>query len=249
MAVGVDVFTDVREVLARARCVLFDFDGPICRLFPEDRSKPVADELRREIDAFGASHVLGAAERTHKDPHAVLGAVHRALRSGAPGLGGLLRVLEERVTAGELAAAELVAARHEWHTPYADALIRELARRGVALAVVTNNSPLAAEAHLDRRGLLPYFTTIQGRRADDPGLMKPHPDVLFRALRVLGLGPDDAVMIGDTPTDVQAAARAGVQFVGYGRNERKVRALCRAEAPAVITSYGPLIEGERGPGS
>ncbi|MGW0474486.1 HAD family hydrolase [Streptomyces coeruleorubidus] len=249
MAVDVDVFTDVSRALAGARCVLFDFDGPICRLFPEDRSKPIADELRRELDAFGASHVLGAAERTHKDPHVVLGAVHRAQRAGAPGLRELLRVLEERLAAGELAAAELVAAHHEWHTPYADALIRKLARRGATLAVVTNNSPLAAAAHLDRRGLLPYFTTVQGRRADDPGLMKPHPDVLFRALRVLGLGPGDAVMIGDTPTDVEAAARAGVEFVGYGRNERKVRALCQAEAPTVITSYGPLIEGEWGPGA
>ncbi|AXE86872.1 HAD-IA family hydrolase [Streptomyces sp. Go-475] len=248
MAVGVDRFTDVRRVLAGARCVLFDFDGPICRLFPEGRSQPVADDLRREIQAFGASHLLSAAERTHKDPHVVLRAVHRALRAGSPGLGGLLRLLEERVTAGELAAAELVAAHHEWHTPDADALLRKLDSRGVALAVVTNNSALAAEAYLERRGLLSYFTTVQGRRADDPGLMKPHPDVLFRALRVLGLGPDDAVMIGDTATDVQAAARAGVGFVGYGRNERKIRALCQAEAAAVITSYGPLVEGEWGHG-
>ncbi|MFD6172803.1 hypothetical protein [Streptomyces coeruleorubidus] len=41
----------------------------------------------------------------------------------------------------------------------------------------------------------------------------------------------------------------GGLFVGYGRNERKVRALCRAAAPTVVTSYGPLIEGEWGPGS
>ncbi len=248
MAVGVDVFTDVRRALAGARGVLFDFDGPICRLFPEDGSKPIADGLRREIDAFGASHVLGPEERTHKDPHVVLGAVHRALGAGGPGLRELLRVLEERVTAGEVAAAELAAAHHEWHTPYAGDLIRGLARRGVSLAVVTNNSPLAAETHLDRRGLLPYFTTVQGRRTDDPGLMKPHPDVLFRALHALGLDPDEAVMIGDTPTDVQAAARAGVEFVGYGRNERKVRALCHAEAATVVTSYGPLVEGEWGLG-
>jgi beta-phosphoglucomutase-like phosphatase (HAD superfamily) len=253
MAVDIDAFTDVRRLLAGARCVLFDFDGPICRLFPEDSSKEVADELRDEIDAFGAAHVLTEAERAHKDPHVVLRAVHRAgdKRDG-PDLRGLLSVLEERVTAGELAAAERVAAHQEWHTPYVDALIHTLSRRGVRLAVVTNNSPLAAEAHLDMRGLLPYFTTpqgrttVQGRRPDDPGLMKPHPDVLFRALRVLRLGPEGAVMIGDTDTDVRAAARAGVDFVGYGRNERKVRALRRAEAGRIVTSYGPLVEGEWG---
>ncbi|MGW3551342.1 HAD family hydrolase [Streptomyces griseoincarnatus] len=243
MAVIIDAFPEVRRVLARARCVLFDFDGPICRLFPEDRSQPVADDLRREIAAHGASRVLTAAERTDKDPHVVLRAVHRASRRGVPGLQGLLSVLEKRLTAGEVAAAEFAAAQPEWHTPHADALIRELARRGVALAVVTNNSPLAAEVHLDRRGLLPYFITVQGRRTDDPGLMKPHPDVLHRALRVLGVDADDALMLGDAPSDVEAANQAGVAFVGYGRNERKIRALCQAKAWIVLTSYGPLAGG------
>ncbi|WP_039933011.1 HAD family hydrolase [Streptomyces viridochromogenes] len=246
MAVAIDAFTDVRTLLAGARGVLFDFDGPICRLFPEDGSRPIADELRDVIDAFGAGHVLGEAERADKDPHVVLRAVHER---GGPALRGLLSDLEGRVTAGELAAAERVAAQEKWHTPYVDALIRTLSGRGARLAVVTNNSPLAAEAHLDRRGLLRYFTTVQGRRPDDPGLMKPHPDVLSRALRELRLGPEDAVMIGDTGTDVRAAARAGVDFIGYGRDERKIDALRRAAAAMVITSYEPLAESEWADGS
>ncbi|GGY28093.1 HAD family hydrolase [Streptomyces djakartensis] len=241
MAVTIDAFTDVRRLLAGARCVLFDFDGPICRLFPEGSSAPIADRLRKEVDAFGAGHVLDEAERADKDPHVVLRAVHER---GGPGLRGLLSVLEARVTAGEISAAERVAAHEEWHTPYVDALIHRLARRHVPLAVVTNNSALAAEAYLGRRGLLRYFTTVQGRRPGDPGLMKPHPDVLLRALRVLRLGPEGAVMIGDTGTDVEAAARAGVAFVGYGRDERKIRGLSRAGAGAVVTTYGPLAEGE-----
>ena len=46
MAVDLDGVTSVRNLLAGARCVLFDFDGPICRLFPDGSSKPVADQLR-----------------------------------------------------------------------------------------------------------------------------------------------------------------------------------------------------------
>ncbi|MFF0890402.1 HAD family hydrolase [Streptomyces sp. NPDC003456] len=244
---GADAFAEVRRRLARARCVLFDFDGPICRLFPDGASRRVADELRDLVDASGAGHLLGAAERAGKDPHLVLRAVHRArCAEGGPGssrLARLLRVLEERVTAGELAAAERAAAHPPWHTPSVDALIRTLADRGVRMAVVTNNSPLAAEAHLGRRGLLEYFATVQGRRADDPGLMKPDPDVLVRALDAVGVVPEDAVMIGDTDADVLAAARAGVPFVGYGRDARTVRALRRARADLVVTSYAPLADG------
>ena len=40
-----------------------DFAGPICRLFPDGSSKPVADELRETVDRFGAGDVLTADQR------------------------------------------------------------------------------------------------------------------------------------------------------------------------------------------
>jgi phosphoglycolate phosphatase-like HAD superfamily hydrolase len=49
--------------------------------------------------------------------------------------------------------------------------------------------------------------------ADDAERSKPDPDILHAALARGGLEPDDAVMIGDTPYDVQAAKRAGVPIV------------------------------------
>ncbi|MFJ8938505.1 HAD family hydrolase [Streptomyces sp. NPDC102365] len=225
---------DARRLLADARCVLFDFDGPICRLFPEDRSRPVADELRSKIYEFGAGDVLTAEERADKDPHVVLRAVHRAGRTGRA-VPGLLETLEELVVAGEMRAAWTA-----WPTPDADALLDLLSRRRTRMAVVTNNSPLAAEAYLGRAGLLHHFAVIEGRTAD-PGRMKPDPDVVFRALRGLKLRPEDAVMIGDTGTDVEAAGRAGVGFIGYGRNPEKRRRLRAAGAEAVLGSYGPLL--------
>ncbi|WP_404190954.1 HAD family hydrolase [Streptomyces tauricus] len=223
-----------RRLLADARCVLFDFDGPICRLFPENRSRPVADELREKTDEFGAGDVLTAQERADKDPHVVLRAVHRAGRHRA--MPGLLETLEELVVTGEVRAA-----RTAWPTPDADTLIDLLSRRRTRLAVVTNNSPLAAEAYLGQEGLLHHFAVIEGRTAD-PGRMKPDPDVVFRALRGLRLRPEDAVMIGDTGTDVEAAGRAGVGFIGYGRNSEKRGRLRAAGAEAVLGSYAPLLQ-------
>lgn len=237
MAVDLGDVTDIRRLLAGARGVLFDFDGPICRLFPENSSKPVADRLRAEVDERGAGHLLTAAERTDKDPHVVLRAVHRAVREqNLPHLRSLVQALEECVT-----EAELIAAKSAWDTPHADALIRTLAARQVALAVVTNNSPLAAAAYLRDRDLHHCFASVQGRTGD-PGLMKPHPDVLHRAMRGLRLGPGDAVMIGDTPTDAAAAARAGVRFIGYGRNTEKRDRLSGAGAGHILGSYAALLE-------
>ncbi|MFF7281426.1 HAD-IA family hydrolase [Streptomyces griseorubiginosus] len=224
--------SDARGLLARARGVLFDFDGPICRLFPNGSSKRVADELRELIAEVGASAMLTEDERADKDPHAVLRAVHR--EGDGQDVTRLLERLEARVEAGERKAA-LTA----WPTRDADTLIQRLAKQGAQLAVVTNNSPVAAEIYLRERRLLHHFATIQGRTS--PGLMKPDPDVLLRALGILGLDPGDTVMIGDTSTDVEAAKRAGVPFVGYGRNRAKRARLRDAGAKVVLDSYASLF--------
>ncbi|MCX4990058.1 MULTISPECIES: HAD family hydrolase [unclassified Streptomyces] len=232
MAVDVDEIEDVRALLATARGVLFDFDGPVCRLFPDDSSLPVADELRELVAREGARGLLTAGEARDKDPHAVLRAVHRGRR----GHEGLVGVLEERVSVRELDAA-----RRAMPTPDAAQLIRTLSGRGLRLAVVTNNSSRAASYYLESHGLRGCFDVVHGRTRD-VHLMKPHPDVVIRALRSLGLRPEDAVMIGDSPADVGAAARAGVRFIGYGRNARKESGLRDAGATVVLSSYALLLD-------
>ncbi|MEU6092949.1 HAD family hydrolase [Streptomyces sp. NPDC047085] len=225
---------EARGLIEAARCVLFDFDGPICRLFPEGTSAPLADELRVLAAKFGVSDALGPVERDSIDPHVVLRAVHEAVHDGD---GEVLAVMEEQLTAGERAAA-----RTAWPTPYAVDLVHRLAGLGHRLAIVTNNSPHAARLYLSHAGLLGHFETIQGRTAD-PGLMKPDPDVVFRALRTLAAPAGDAVLIGDSGPDVHAARAAGTAFVGYGRNERKIRGLRQAGAGVVISSYRELLRG------
>ncbi|WP_406372899.1 HAD family hydrolase [Streptomyces sp. NBC_00647] len=234
MNVDLDDIRDVRELLADVRCVLFDFDGPICRLFPQGSSMRVADELRARVDGEDLVDVLTQRERADKDPHVVLRAMHRA--RGQRDLGHLVAELEALVTAGEVEAA-----RRAWRTPGADSLVRLLAERGYRLAVVTNNSPRAVDSYLQSHGLAKYFASVHGRTAS-PELMKPHPDVVIRALRSLNTAAADAVMIGDTPSDVEAAHRAGVRFIGYGRNSEKRARLREAGAKPVFTSYVPLLD-------
>lgn len=237
-----------RTLLAQTHCVLFDFDGPLCRLFPGDSSKPLADELRCLVADFGFTRLLTKKERTGKDPHMVLRAIHRARQEadldalGAKDndLAALLEGLEQRLTRGEAAAARSA----EPPTPDTDAFVRRLARRGLSLAVVTNNSPRVADSYLRTHGLHPCFKTIHGR-TDNPGLMKPHPDVLERALRDLSIRPENAVMIGDTDTDLRAAERAGVRFIGYDTGRVARVRLHRAGAKVVLGAYAPLF-GEAG---
>ncbi len=49
--------------------------------------------------------------------------------------------------------------------------------------------------------------------ADDVRSSKPCPDIFDTARRKVGVEPDEALVIGDTPYDIEAAARAGMRTV------------------------------------
>ncbi|WP_079036729.1 HAD-IA family hydrolase [Streptomyces silaceus] len=222
-----------RLLAARADAgVLLDFDGPICRLFPDGSSKRVADDLRALARRHGLDGVLGPEEKATIDPHDVLRAMDRALSDSA-----LIAEFEKVLTKGEVAAA-----RKARPTPGAHRLIRALRARGVRIAVVTNNSPHAVAAHLRRQGLTEAFGPHVYGRTDRPALLKPHPDSLERALRALGVEPADALMVGDTVADLGAARDAKVLFVGYARNEGKEKRLRAAGAGLVLGSLEALLD-------
>jgi HAD superfamily hydrolase (TIGR01509 family) len=44
---------------------------------------------------------------------------------------------------------------------------------------------------------------------------KPHPEPLFKVLEHYGLAPHEALFVGDSAVDMQAAAAAGVPFIAY----------------------------------
>ena len=51
--------------------------------------------------------------------------------------------------------------------------------------------------------------------SDDAEESKPEPDIILAALKRAGASADEAIMIGDTPFDVEAARRAGVKVIGF----------------------------------
>jgi phosphoglycolate phosphatase-like HAD superfamily hydrolase len=51
--------------------------------------------------------------------------------------------------------------------------------------------------------------------SDDADQSKPDPDILVAALAKSGAPADRAIMIGDTPYDVEAARRAGLATIAF----------------------------------
>lgn len=82
----------------------------------------------------------------------------------------------------------------------------------VNLAVCTNRST-SMEAVLEGFGLDSYFSFVMtAARSRHP---KPHPEPLLRILDHFGLAPGEALFVGDSAVDAQAAAAAQVPFVAY----------------------------------
>ncbi|WP_406347159.1 HAD family hydrolase [Streptomyces sp. NBC_00648] len=210
--------------------MLFDFDGPVCRLFAHHSAPGVARRMNRLAQA------RGLRVTTSRDPHRVL----RNVSELHPG-SGLVSELEERLTREETGAAASAVP-----TPHADELIRAWRLGGTGLAITTNNSPRAVERYLTTRGLIDCFAPHIHGRTTDLELLKPDPYCLHQALDSLGSRPAAALMIGDSDTDWDAAQRAGVPFLGYARDARRANRLRRAGAPLVVTSLAPVLDAVRG---
>ncbi|MFD7813322.1 HAD family hydrolase [Streptomyces sp. NPDC059785] len=229
----------LRNLIGSARFVLFDFDGPICRLFAGHRAERVAQAQVTWLAERGLDGLLTAEERKHPDPHAVLRAVDRR----QPG-SDLVVELEERLTRQELKAVDTALP-----TAYADPLIRTWTALGAKLAVATNNAPLVAARYLESRGLAECFAPHVYGRTQRLDLLKPDPYCLNRALSAMGAEPSGALMIGDAPSDHRAAVAAGVRFLGYAGNERKRKELHASGAEFTVDSLLPVLRVLRAKGA
>jgi phosphoglycolate phosphatase len=92
--------------------------------------------------------------------------------------------------------------------------LKALRPRG--LAVVTNKPMAHTEKTLKALGVESLFEVVLG--GDSLLTRKPDPGPVTEALRRLGVLPAQAVMVGDSPMDIQSAQAAGVRVaaVTYG---------------------------------
>jgi phosphoglycolate phosphatase len=95
----------------------------------------------------------------------------------------------------------------------APATVGSIAAAGLAVAVVTNSPVALTRRVLDQLGIRDLVGTIAG--GDEVPRGKPDPALVLLALERLGLGPDDAVFVGDTELDVAAGRAARIPVIGY----------------------------------
>lgn len=120
-------------------------------------------------------------------------------------------------------------------------LLGELHAAGVKMAIASSKRGEPLRRQAARFAWEPYFDPII--TPDEVGdATKPHPESLLLALRAHGLAPEQALMVGDTPFDLEMARRAGVPGLGVSHGYY---------ATAELEAWGPVgcaadVEGLRG---
>jgi phosphoglycolate phosphatase len=137
--------------------------------------------------------------------------------------------------------AEVGAARTSRPTPGAHDLLAALNAAEVPVVIVTNNAASAARTYLERWNLTTYVRGVVGRPVHDPALMKPNPHTVKIALQIVQATPADAVLIGDSVSDVEVAHAAGLRALGYAKNPRRGTELAAAGADALTETISAIV--------
>jgi phosphoglycolate phosphatase len=96
--------------------------------------------------------------------------------------------------------------------PGSAAVVHSLHAAGFRLGIVSQKRRYRVEEVLARESMLDAFTVVLG--GDDVPAFKPDPSGILLALERLQTPAVEALYVGDTAIDAEAASRAGVPFVG-----------------------------------
>ena len=203
--------------------VVFDFDGTLAAT-----AQLAAAAARQALLEFGFSE-----ER--------IGDAARVIGPSFPGaFAEVYGVSEEE----DLEITRLYRTHYDWRDPRAfplypgvEHMLRRLRERGRRLAIASSKDDYKLDYSLEALGVADCFEVVEARsgraRAEKP-------ELLARALERMGLGPRDAVMVGDRRFDVEGAHAAGLPCIGVTYGAGSPEELALAGADLVVGSVGEL---------
>lgn len=113
--------------------------------------------------------------------------------------------------------------------PGASDLLLRLRDAKISTAIATGKTRNRAIEVLSATGLLELVDAVVG--SDEVANGKPAPDIVLLALEKIGVATASAVMVGDSPLDLQAGQAAGTRVAAalWGQASRRELLECRAD--------------------
>ena len=192
--------------MERSRCIIFDMDGTLTatnQLIFDSFNQVAARYLGRTLTPTEVIAYFGPPEE---------GAVRRMIGTdditeAMQGYYAYYRSEHQRLAVLYPGIRELLQSLHD---------------RGVTIALFTGKGRRTTDITMEEFGIAHFFAmTVTG---DDVESYKPSGDGIRRILARFNLRPEDAVMIGDSTSDILAARECGVTMASvvwdsYGKEE------------------------------
>ena len=195
------------------RLVLFDLDGTLLDTL-DDLSEAVNDAMaRRDLPGHSRQEYMSMVG------HGVRNLVKQALP---------VEMQEDDILV-DAALADFKAyytAHIDVHThpyPGMPEVIHNLHEAGVQLAVVSNKFQEGAEYLVGKMFPGIPFAAVLGNRPGYP--LKPDPEIVGEVLRRTGVRREEAVLVGDSPTDMKTAANGGIDAIAVSWGYRPMKGL------------------------
>ena len=178
--------------------VIFDLDGTLI-----DSRRDLADATNAVVLAYGGDRLR------QEDVTAMVGEGAAVLVQRALAAAGLVVDLAEALDRFLAEYDERLTIHTRPYDGVPDALAA-LRTSGHPLAVLTNKPQRPTKEILDRLGLAQAFSRVVG--GDTAAGRKPDPAGLLEIVEHAGAAPEETVLVGDSPVDLETARRAGVRI-------------------------------------
>ncbi len=215
------------------RGIIFDFDGTLV-----DSYEAIATSLNHARAAFSLAPA-STAEVTGMVGQGLEQLIAESL--GAPNVDEGVRLFREKY--------ETICREMTTLLPQVRETIEELEKRGYQLGIATNKPSYFARSILNQLEIDYLFEEVVG--PNDVAIPKPDPEMIELVMMRFGLGPDEALYVGDMLIDIEAARNAGIPIYAVptgsatrealleGRPDRLLHKFCE------LLNYLPTVSGGR----
>ena len=213
----------------RYKLVLFDLDGTLI-----DTIEDLGDAVNHALAKRGLP-LHTTAEYRHKVGHGIRNLVWQSL--------------PENLRGDDALVDECLADFKAWYSAHIDVhtrpyegmqdLLQTLYNQGVKLAVASNKFQEGTERLI--REFFPgvEFAAILGNREGYP--LKPDPAIVREVLDAAGVKADEAVLVGDSPTDMKTAVNGGIKGIAVNWGYRSAGELAGNDLACSVAELSAML--------
>lgn len=126
--------------------------------------------------------------------------------------------------------------------PGAHSILQRLRDRDIRIGILTRGCAEYAEKAVEIAGLRRYIDALASRDRKSGIEPKPDPSSVRHVLELLGVEPEETIMIGDYSIDFDCAVNSNIRFFGIASSERSLVNLRSCGCSEIVSSLEDFLE-------